>query len=50
MSASNGVPRVTRVPLRLSPDPRRVLTRLFIPGQPKAALDRFLKAPPKKRR
>ncbi len=32
MSSSNGVPRVTRVPLRLSPDPRRVLTRLFIPG------------------
>ena len=32
MSASGGAPRVTRVPLRLSPDPRRVLTRLFIPG------------------
>jgi predicted GH43/DUF377 family glycosyl hydrolase len=29
----SSVPWVTRTPLQLNPDPRRVITRLFVPGQ-----------------
>lgn len=33
MTRPGGEPWVTRTPLRLGPDPRRVIARLFVPGQ-----------------